>query len=100
MWTAAVAGATAGALHSISGADHIGALLPLCINRRWWSAWIVGFNWGLGHGFGAAVLGLFGFFVKDKLALNAFSDRFTSDDPNCLQLDGGGCGHRVDRNRY
>eukprot|EP01068_Selenidium_serpulae_P010305 Selendium_serpulae@DN5427_c1_g1_i1.p1 len=74
MWTAAVAGATAGALHSISGADHIGALLPLCINRRWWSAWIVGFNWGLGHGFGAAVLGLFGFFVKDKLALNAFSD--------------------------
>lgn len=48
-----------GALHALSGPDHLLSLAPLSVGRRR-GAWRVGLLWGLGHGLGtlaaAAVL--------------------------------------------
>ncbi|MDY7227312.1 hypothetical protein [Hyalangium rubrum] len=48
-----------GALHALSGPDHLLSLAPLSVGRRR-GAWRVGLIWGLGHGLGtlaaAAVL--------------------------------------------
>ncbi|MCY1076647.1 hypothetical protein [Archangium lansingense] len=48
---AAIAGLGSGALHAVSGPDHLLSLAPLSlgIGRR---AWRVGLLWGLGHGLG------------------------------------------------
>jgi nickel/cobalt transporter (NicO) family protein len=50
-----------GALHALSGPDHLLSLAPLSVGRRR-GAWRVGLLWGLGHGLGtlvaAAVLAL------------------------------------------
>ena len=60
---ATVGGLFAGGLHAVTGPDHLAALLPLCIGRRWWLASCTGAYWGLGHGIGA--LALWGAFRKD-----------------------------------
>jgi len=70
----AVAGGTfAGGLHAITGPDHLAALLPLCIGRRWWKASSTGAFWGLGHGVGAALVGVLGFALRGVLNLQAIS---------------------------
>jgi hypothetical protein len=35
---AAVGGTFAGGLHAVTGPDHLAALLPQCMGRRWWTA--------------------------------------------------------------
>ncbi|CEM39945.1 unnamed protein product [Vitrella brassicaformis CCMP3155] len=74
LWIAMAAGGLAGGLHAVTGADHLGALLPLCVNKRWFSSFWVGFNWGCGHGIGAALLGALAYLLKDQLAVQVFSD--------------------------
>jgi cation diffusion facilitator family transporter len=66
-------GAAAGGLHAISGPDHLAALLPLCLGRRWYLAATTGAIWGLGHGVGAALVGLLGFALRGTLNLDALS---------------------------
>lgn len=73
VFTAAAGGAFAGGLHAISGPDHLSALLPLCVGRRWYSAVYSGAYWGLGHGIGAALVGALAFAVRGALNLDAFS---------------------------
>ena len=46
LWGAAVAGASAGGLHAVSGPDHLAALLPLCMGSNLWAASRVGGAWG------------------------------------------------------
>ena len=41
-----VGGTFAGGLHAVTGPDHLAALLPLCIGRRWWTAINTGLYWG------------------------------------------------------
>ena len=67
---AGVGGTLAGSLHAISGPDHLAALLPLCINRRWWRAVYTGTYWGLGHGLGAALVGWLAYCIRGALNLN------------------------------
>ncbi|WP_224363095.1 HupE/UreJ family protein [Hyalangium versicolor] len=59
MGIALLAALGSGALHALSGPDHLLSLAPLSVGRRQ-GAWRVGLLWGLGHGFGtlaaAAVL--------------------------------------------
>lgn len=59
MVLAAMAGLGSGALHALSGPDHLLSLAPLSMGRRK-GAWRVGLLWGVGHGLGtlmaAAVL--------------------------------------------
>lgn len=70
---AALGGAFAGGLHAVSGPDHLAALLPLCVGRRWYRAASAGALWGVGHGAGAALVGALGFLLRGALNLDAIS---------------------------
>lgn len=70
----AVAGGTfAGGLHAVTGPDHLAALLPLCMGRRWYEAASTGAFWGLGHGAGAALVGMIAFALRGALNLHALA---------------------------
>ena len=70
---ATIGGTFAGGLHAVTGPDHLAALLPLCMGRRWWIALYTGAYWGLGHGIGAALVGALAFAVRGALNLDALS---------------------------
>lgn len=57
----------------MTGPDHLAALLPLCMGRRWWVSMRTGAYWGLGHGIGAAAVGALAFLVRGALNLDAIS---------------------------
>lgn len=57
----------------MTGPDHLAALLPLCLGRRWWQSSKTGAFWGLGHGVGAALVGIVGFALRDALNLHALT---------------------------
>lgn len=52
--TAMMAGVVWGALHAVSGPDHVLCLAPRVIARPR-GAWLVGLLWGAGHGIGTVV---------------------------------------------
>ncbi|MCB9617227.1 MAG: hypothetical protein H6722_32755 [Sandaracinus sp.] len=56
MTTLALTGLGSGALHALTGPDHVLSLAPLAAGRR--DAWKVGLRWGVGHGLGTLVIGL------------------------------------------
>ncbi|CEL92570.1 unnamed protein product [Vitrella brassicaformis CCMP3155] len=60
-------GALAGSLHAVSGPDHLAALLPQCLGRRWTGAGKLGLVWGLGHGLSAMIMGMLAFVLKDRI---------------------------------
>ncbi|KAL1512102.1 hypothetical protein AB1Y20_005373 [Prymnesium parvum] len=70
---AATGGSFAGGLHAVTGPDHLSALLPLCIGRRWWVSMYAGAYWGLGHGIGAALVGALAFAARGALNIDAYS---------------------------
>ena len=70
---ASIGGTFAGGLHAVTGPDHLAALLPLCMGRRWWVALYTGAYWGLGHGIGAALVGALAFAVRGALNLDVLS---------------------------
>ena len=73
MLAATIGGLFAGGLHAVTGPDHLAALLPLCMSRRWWVALSTGAYWGLGHGIGAALVGALAFAVRGALNLDRLS---------------------------
>lgn len=70
---ATIGGTFAGGLHAVTGPDHLAALLPLCMGRRWWVAANTGAFWGLGHGIGAAAVGALAFALRGALNLDVLS---------------------------
>lgn len=96
---ATIGGTFAGGLHAVTGPDHLAALLPQCMGRRWFNAMCAasraccpracgastpprllspvarctGAYWGLGHGIGAALVGALAFAVRGALNLDALS---------------------------
>jgi len=63
-------GLAAGALHVVSGVDHLAALLPLSVGQRG-KAFGLGARWGLGHSAGVLVIGTLGVLLKQRLDLEA-----------------------------
>ena len=61
-----VSGAVAGALHVLSGPDHLAAVAPLAVSsdRR---AWRQGCTWGLGHTSGVLVVALLALALREVL---------------------------------
>lgn len=57
MVIAALYGAGSGALHAVTGPDHLLSLGPIAL-RRPKSPWRIGLAWGVGHGVGTLLLGL------------------------------------------
>ncbi|MFT4647002.1 MAG: ABC-type nickel/cobalt efflux system permease component RcnA [Planctomycetota bacterium] len=57
----ALEGLLAGAAHVLSGPDHLVGVAPLAVERtRSVRPWVLGLNWGIGHGVGVALLGVLG----------------------------------------
>jgi len=61
-WSA-VSGSLNGALHGLTGPDHLAALLPFCIGKSY-HGWKIGFYWGLGHGLGIVSFGCLTYLLK------------------------------------
>ena len=60
-------GMAAGALHAISGPDHLAAVIPRCVGLPWYRAGRIGAVWGFGHGLSATSIGLLGYAFKSGL---------------------------------
>lgn len=56
MVIALLAGLAAGAVHVLSGPDHLAAVAPLTVDQRE-KRWRIGLTWGLGHAAGVGLIG-------------------------------------------
>lgn len=77
MATALLLGAGSGALHAVTGPDHVLSLGPVAL-RRTRGSWRVGMAWGLGHALGTLVLAVPALVVAGLVhvpALAAWGDR-------------------------
>lgn len=72
MFITTVAGMFAGAVHVLSGPDHLAAIAPLASDSRH-QHWKPGALWGFGHSSGVLVVGLLALLFKDWLAIDALS---------------------------
>jgi sulfite exporter TauE/SafE len=66
------AGLVAGALHVLSGPDHLAAVAPLAADSRS-GRWHAGFSWGIGHTGGVLVVGLLAVLLRGLLPLDSIS---------------------------
>ena len=65
-------GFAAGAVHVVSGADHMVAMAPSSV-RRPRLALIDGLAWGVGHSAGVLILSIFGILAKDLINIELMS---------------------------
>ena len=66
--TAVWGGLLSGGLHALSGPDHLAAILPLILGKKWWRSSFYGSCWGLGHGLSSGILGFIGYALKKSLS--------------------------------
>ena len=69
---AVLTGLIAGAVHVVSGPDHLTAVAPLAV-RRPERAWVPGMRWGLGHSAGVALVGLLSLWLRDLIPVDLLS---------------------------
>jgi nickel/cobalt exporter len=77
MMVAALYGAGSGALHAVTGPDHLLSLGPIAL-RHPKAPWRIGLAWGVGHGLGTLLLGLPVIFLAQYIhlpTLAAWGDR-------------------------
>tara|TARA_Y100001968_G_scaffold90864_1_gene81761 strand:- start:232 stop:903 length:672 start_codon:yes stop_codon:yes gene_type:complete len=72
MFLSVVTGFAAGAVHVVSGADHMVAMAPSSI-RRPRLALINGLAWGIGHSAGVLMLSILGILAKDIINIQKMS---------------------------
>jgi hypothetical protein len=70
--TILTAGLAAGAVHALSGPDHLAAVTPLTLSNRH-IAIRIGVLWGLGHAAGVGVIGVIVFMLRGFLNLGLLS---------------------------
>lgn len=70
----ALSGLAAGAAHVVTGIDHLAALLPLSVGRRF-HALRAGVRWGLGHSGGVLVVGALALALEGSFDVEALSHR-------------------------
>jgi ABC-type nickel/cobalt efflux system permease component RcnA len=71
-------GLLAGAIHVVSGPDHLAAVAPFAAESRR-RAWEVGLRWGVGHAGGVMFIGVLSLLLRDWLpieAISSWSERF------------------------
>jgi hypothetical protein len=67
-------GTMAGAMHAITGPDHLTGLIAPCANRGAVGGALVGAVWGIGHGISTVIVGMTLFYLKSQLS--AYEDVF------------------------
>ena len=72
MLISVLTGFAAGAVHVVSGADHMVAMAPSAI-RKPRVALIDGLSWGVGHSAGVLILSILGILAKDLISLELMS---------------------------
>lgn len=72
MFAVAAAGLLAGAVHVLSGPDHLAAVAPLAADTRR-KPWFAGFLWGVGHTSGVLVVGALALVLREVLPIDAIS---------------------------
>ena len=65
-------GLIAGALHVLSGPDHLSAIAPLAVEDQR-GAWRAGLRWGLGHAGGVLLVGLLALGLRKVLPVDLLS---------------------------
>ncbi|MCK6446669.1 MAG: High-affinity nickel transporter [Planctomycetes bacterium] len=68
-----LAGLAAGAVHVVTGPDHLAAVAPLSVASRA-SAWKAGLRWGLGHSTGVGLVGVLALALREALPVDALSN--------------------------
>lgn len=66
MFLVVLSAALAGAVHVLTGPDHMAAVAPLAIADRQ-RGWIAGWTWGLGHAAGVVAVALLAVLLRDAL---------------------------------
>lgn len=61
-----------GAIHVVSGPDHLAAVAPIAAESRR-KAWEIGLRWGVGHAGGVLFIGLLSLLLRDWLPVEAIS---------------------------
>jgi hypothetical protein len=69
---ALLTGLSAGAVHVLSGPDHLAAVAPLVAQARA-RRWRIGLLWGLGHTSGVLTVGVLAVLLRDLLPLGSVS---------------------------
>jgi sulfite exporter TauE/SafE len=69
---AAISGLIAGAVHVVTGPDHLTAVAPLAV-RRPQRAWLPGVRWGLGHSAGVGLVGLLSLWLRGLIPVDLLS---------------------------
>jgi hypothetical protein len=64
----AFGGGAAGAMHAITGPDHLTGLLAPCANKGFSGGALIGAMWGLGHAVSTVILGMLFFFLKNQMS--------------------------------
>jgi nickel/cobalt transporter (NicO) family protein len=80
MFSAALLGASSGALHAVTGPDHVLSLGPLVLQLRK-APWRIGASWGAGHALGTLLLALPALWFAEALrvpALASIGDRLAA----------------------
>jgi hypothetical protein len=62
-------GLAAGALHTLTGPDHLAALTPLTIGRSRLQSTLLGGLWGMGHNTGQVIVGAVFLLLRERLNL-------------------------------
>ena len=72
MLISVLTGFSAGAVHVVSGADHMVAMAPSSV-RKPRVALINGLAWGIGHSAGVLILSILGILAKDLINIELMS---------------------------
>mmetsp|Transcript_35170 Transcript_35170/g.35813 ORF Transcript_35170/g.35813 Transcript_35170/m.35813 type:complete len:307 (+) Transcript_35170:35-955(+) len=67
------AGFLNGGLHALSAPDHIAALIPFSIGKRWWQGMYFGASWSIGHGISAFIIGYIGYQITHISSISSTS---------------------------
>lgn len=67
----AFGGSAAGALHAISGPDHLAGLLAPCANKGFAGGAAIGAVWGAGHATSTVILGMIFYYLKNQMTASS-----------------------------
>jgi sulfite exporter TauE/SafE len=67
-----ITGLIAGAMHVVTGPDHLTAVAPLAV-RRPLRAWLPGVRWGFGHSAGVGLVGLLSLWLRGLIPVDLLS---------------------------